>query len=190
MLHPPSQTPMPGRPLSLAEQVRIIRKELQSTAPTWDPVTRKAVDAALAAGNSGALERALEGQALLVIQINPEGRVKVQRGPAAAQLVAGRPRAFLMRVDNASGGQQQLKPKGTYVGARNNPFTLKIAKVASLGAELGGLPVEYRLLTVTAQHPGKQELTIGIEAGQGTQDIGFRGEVPVLFTVTGPDPDK
>ena len=30
---------------------------------------------------------------------------------------------------------------------------------------------------------GKREATVGFDIGQGTQDLGFRAEVPILFTV-------
>ena len=36
---------------------------------------------------------------------------------------------------------------------------------------------------VYSSEAGKREATIGFDVGQGTQDLGFRGEVPVLFDV-------
>ena len=46
-----------------------------------------------------------------------------------------------------------------------------------------GRPVEYAILLVTSREAGRRESTIGFDVGQGTQDLGFRGEVPVLFRV-------
>ena len=46
---------------------------------------------------------------------------------------------------------------------------------------LNGAPVEYVLLTLTPKEAGLREATLSFDVGQGTQDLGFRGELPVLF---------
>jgi hypothetical protein len=38
-------------------------------------------------------------------------------------------------------------------------------------------------MKLTPAQSGKREATLAFDAGQGTQDLGFRAEVPVLFTV-------
>jgi hypothetical protein len=48
---------------------------------------------------------------------------------------------------------------------------------------LSGLEVEYALALVYSSEAGRREATLTFDAGQGTQDLGFRAEVPVLFTV-------
>ena len=48
---------------------------------------------------------------------------------------------------------------------------------------LSGLAVEYALALVYSSESGQREATIGFDVGQGTQDLGFRGELPVLFQV-------
>src|SRR5262249_7269066 len=50
-------------------------------------------------------------------------------------------------------------------------------------ANLSGLKVEYALALVYSSESGKREATLTFDASQGTQDLGFRGEVPVLFDV-------
>ena len=50
-------------------------------------------------------------------------------------------------------------------------------------ANLSGLKVEYALALLYSGEAGQREATIGFDVGQGTQDLGFRGEVPVLFDV-------
>lgn len=141
------------------------------------------IAAVIRATDSARLQQALADEVFIVVQINPEGRVKVARGPGAAKLVAGRPKRFLVRVENASGGQQLLKPLSRYVGASKNPFTLTIPTFGKLTPELVGHPVEYRLLEITCGVSGRHEVSLILEAGQGSQDLGFRAEVPVLFTV-------
>src|SRR5690606_28470560 len=46
---------------------------------------------------------------------------------------------------------------------------------------LTGLQVEYRILQVYSRDAGKREATLLFDVGQGTQDIGFRNEIAVLF---------
>jgi len=50
-------------------------------------------------------------------------------------------------------------------------------------ADLSGLTVEYAIALIYASDSGKREATIGFDVGQGNQDLGFRGEVPVLFEI-------
>ena len=49
-------------------------------------------------------------------------------------------------------------------------------------ARLSGLPVEYALLQVYSRDAGQRSATIGFDVGQGTQDIGFRNDLDVVFT--------
>src|SRR5262245_51705461 len=48
---------------------------------------------------------------------------------------------------------------------------------------LSGLKVEYAIALIYASDAGKREATIGFDVGQGTQDLGFRAEAPVLFDI-------
>jgi hypothetical protein len=47
---------------------------------------------------------------------------------------------------------------------------------------LSGLAVEYQILTVYSRDPGQRSAIISFNVGQGTQDIGFRNDMTVLFT--------
>jgi hypothetical protein len=176
---PESQLPR----LSLFEQIALLQAEVDHEPFPWSEAKRKAVARAIHDKDASALTRALADELLLVVQINPEGRVKVQRGEAEALLRQGQRRSFLLRIENASGGQQLLFPNSRYVGENDNPFQLAVGSQKKLSAQLQGDEVEYRALRIIAKQAGKHELTITIEAGQGSQDLGFRGEAPVLFTI-------
>ena len=52
-----------------------------------------------------------------------------------------------------------------------------------LAAALSGLEVEYRILQLSSRDAGKREATLAADVGQGSQDIGFRNDAPILFTV-------
>jgi hypothetical protein len=45
------------------------------------------------------------------------------------------------------------------------------------------LRIEYAIALITSSEAGKREVTLAFDVGQGTQDLGFRAEVPVLFDI-------
>src|SRR4051794_8778017 len=59
----------------------------------------------------------------------------------------------------------------------------RVASDRSFPRALCGLGLEYRALRLRAREAGKREATLRWDGGQGTQDLGFRAEVPILFTV-------
>ena len=137
---------------------------------------------------AAAVQRLLDPHCLLGVSINAESRVKVERGPAAARLVEGRPAVVLVKVQNEGGVTHTLTVSGPQLRSgdrRGEGRWLEAAVVtdAPFGRKLSGRRLEYRLLRLTAHESGKREATFQFDVGQGTQDLGFRGEVPVLFTV-------
>src|SRR5262249_45037796 len=51
-----------------------------------------------------------------------------------------------------------------------------------------GLKLEYRIISLYSRDTGQREAKISFNVGQGTQDLGFRNEVPVLFTCQSAQP--
>lgn len=47
---------------------------------------------------------------------------------------------------------------------------------------LSGLKLEYRIIQLHSRDAGKREAKISFNVGQGTQDIGFRNDMDILFT--------
>jgi hypothetical protein len=60
-------------------------------------------------------------------------------------------------------------------------FDLAMVESQPFRKELTGLPLEYRLIQLYSRDPGQREAKILFNVGQGTQDLGFRNEVDVLF---------
>src|SRR5262249_35203967 len=60
---------------------------------------------------------------------------------------------------------------------------LELATAPPLTPNLSGLKVEYWLGLAYSSEAGKREVTLAFDIRQGTQAIGFRAEVPVLFDV-------
>jgi len=148
-----------------------------------------------------AIQKTLAPHVLIAIDINPESRVKVARGPSKAELLQGGWRVFLVRVHNQAGVTAELKvespnaqlPYKQSRGSPEPPVSVAPSEVANrwvdlslfsnqpLQKQLSGLALEYRILEVYARDAGKREAKIAFNVGQGTQDIGFRNEVNVLF---------
>ena len=49
---------------------------------------------------------------------------------------------------------------------------------------LSGLELEYNIIQIYSKDAGKREAKLTFDVGQGSQDLGFRNEVDILFTAT------
>ena len=58
---------------------------------------------------------------------------------------------------------------------------LQMFDTQPLKPALSGLELEYRIIQLYRRDAGKREATFSFDTGQGTQDLGFRNEVNVLF---------
>jgi hypothetical protein len=156
------------------------------------------------------LQRLLDPHALLLVSLNPESRVKVQRGPARAALQQAGFTPVIVKVINQSTvtkrlhitspqsgpvyagvaelsmkrqQQEELRVNENVGGATDRFLHLEMFAAPPMTETLSGLAAEYAIALVYSSEAGRREATIGFDVGQGTQDIGFRGEVPVLFEI-------
>lgn len=147
------------------------------------------------------LQEILDKHCLLVVNINPESRVKVAMGPAEPQLDELGWTNFLVKVINEAGvtaalecGSEQAQPMVRRSSSAPDPQLditpadaarrwLDIESVTSqpMRPTLSGLAVEYRILQLYSRDAGQREATLSMHVGQGTQDLGFRSDVPILF---------
>lgn len=153
------------------------------------------------------IQKVLDAHCVVGVTINPESRVSVVEGPVAKRLIQGGWATFLIKVQNDAGITPQLKPespnaaplymRGT--GARNAPLTTEKDKLVKpedvphrfldiamfdkqpLKPQLSGLALEYRIIQLYSREVGRREAKLGFNVGQGTQDLGFRNTVPILF---------
>ena len=177
------------------------------------PLAEKAkLQEAIGKRDANGIQEILDAQVLFKVDINPELRVKVARGKAAAVLQQGGFTPFLVKVENLAKASQALKiesPQGGPVYGGVAQLSLERQQQTELGRNqvktnqagasaerflevemftgapmtpyLSGLEVEYSIALIYSSESGQREATIGFNIGQGTQDIGFRAEVPVLF---------
>jgi len=177
-------------------------------APLSDDV-RKKIDEAAALPDDGAavkqLQLILDPLCLALVNINAESRVKVAEGPVKKELMQQGWRAFLIKVHNEAGINPVLiaeSPNALPVyqqgrGAREEPrkdqnlvnpedvpdrfLDLNMLQREPLKEKLSGLLVEYRVLLLYSRDAGQREVSLSFHIGAGTQDIGFRNAVPILF---------
>jgi hypothetical protein len=179
----------------LSAQAARVADALDKLGAPLSPEDRNALDAAPKesdpAKGVAAIERVLDPHCLLLVQINPESRVKVARGPAEAELVEGGWRTFLVKVSNEAGVTAKLNVTspnaGKLAGSEQKDVPSRWLDVLQhteqpLQARLSGLGVEYRVISLYSRDAGQREAKLAFDAGQGTQDLGFRAEQDVLFT--------
>src|SRR5207253_2824338 len=77
----------------------------------------------------------------------------------------------------AGGGAGNVKPD------KNRFLDVEMYTKQPMTANLSGLKAEYALALLHSSEAGKREATLGFDVGQGSQDLGFRGEVAILFNV-------
>jgi hypothetical protein len=135
-----------------------------------------------------AAQKLLDPHCLLAVSINPESRVKALRGPAAAYLRKDVETVVLVKVQNDAGVTAPLRVSGPGLsadGKADDRHWLRVvfATEPPFTAKLNGQRLEYRVLRLTPRAAGKREATFRFDVGQGTQDLGFRAEVPILFTI-------
>lgn len=174
-----------GAPLSTAD-----RDALQ--AAIKDTTPRKQV---------AAIQKILDPLCIVGVVINPESRVSVVEGPAKPELTQQGWRTFLVKVHNLAGINPELKIESPNVaplfkrssGSSNPKLEVAPSDVPNrwldatmfnsqpLKAPLSGLALEYRIIQLYSRDVGKREAKLGFNVGQGTQDIGFRNSIAILF---------
>ncbi len=197
-----------GQPLA-ANVTRLI----QAMEYLGTPLPRQAVDALADAGkqrDAVQLQELLDERVAFVVSLNPEVRVKVSRGAHRPRLQQAGFTPTIVKVLNDSTVTRELRVESPQAGAVYSGASLNILKrqaqtelnneentgnatdrflsvemfhSAPMTRELSGLEVEYAIVLIYSHESGRREATIGFDVGAGTQDIGFRGEVPVLFDI-------
>ncbi len=147
----------------------------------------------------------LDKYCLAGVHINAESRVKVAEGPAKKELVQQGWRTFLVKVHNEAGINPKLVAESPNAaplymrgqGPRQRPLTeqklvppgevsQRFLDIAMFDKQpqkptLSGLELEYRIIQLYSRDAGRREAELSFNVGQGTQDIGFRNSVALLF---------
>ncbi len=136
-------------------------------------------------GASEAVQGILDAHCLAVVHINPESRVKATRGRAPAILEAGRKTAFLIKVENDAGVTHTLAVRGPQLASAREAGPERWLTAVLGAGRLNGEHVQYVVLLLGAVGDGKREATLQFDVGQGSQDLGFRSDLPILCSIRG-----
>ena len=152
-----------------------------------------------------AIQKILDPYCVAAVDINAESRVHVVEGPAKKELIQQGWRTFLVKVHNQAGITPTLVAESPNAlplymrgrGARQRPQTeqtlvppgeveqrwlsLEMFDKPPLKPRLSGLALEYRIVQLYSRDTGRREAELAFHVGQGTQDLGFRNAVPILF---------
>ena len=199
----PRPTDVEWQPLSA--QVKRVAQALELVGAPLEAPQKVALDAAVANPNaSEAVEQVqtvLDPLCLALVTINPESRVKGAPGPAPRKLIQQGWRVFLVKVINEGGVTAELKVSSPnaaplYKGSTGKAepertikptdvpdrwLDVRLSDSQPLEKSLSGLKVEYRIIELYSRDVGKREAKLMFDVGQGTQDLGFRNELNLLF---------
>ncbi|MCB1275322.1 CehA/McbA family metallohydrolase [Prosthecobacter sp.] len=196
-----------GQPL--AANARRLVQALDFLGASLPDDTRTRLQDAITKRDAAGVQAVLDPQVLCVVDINPESRVKARRGPAAANVQQAGYTPVLLKVINHATSVAKLHLSSAQAGPsyagvakgtmererqthlRENENTKGEDRFLEVGVfdsppmtpNLSGLGVEYVLALIYSSEAGKLEATLAFDIGQGTQDLGFRAEVPVLLDV-------
>jgi len=138
------------------------------------------------------IQAILDARCLVGIVINPESRVKVAEGPARPELIEQGWRTFFVKVQNQAGVTAVLNVSSRNAGlVANAPegtlqrrfLDLQMWNKQPMKERLSGLGLEYRLLQIYSRESGSREARLSFDVGQGSQDLGFRSDVDILFKI-------
>jgi hypothetical protein len=96
---------------------------------------------------------------------------------------AGPPYAGVAELSMKRQQQEGLRQNENVTAATDRFLHVEMFASPPMTDALSGLEVEYAIALIYSSEAGKREATIGFDVAQGNQDLGFRGEVPVLFDV-------
>jgi hypothetical protein len=185
-----------GQPL--ASNVTRLLQALEALGAPLPGDEARALTAAAKAQDTAKIQGLIDPHVLVLVNINPESRVKAKRGPATAVLQQTGYTPVIVKVVNEAGVTKPLhvqSPQALPIYSRDKPGKITNIDIKDrfldvdmytanpLTDKLSGLKVEYALALIHSSQAGKREAVLQFDVGQGSQDLGFRAEVPVLFNI-------
>ncbi len=197
-----------GQPLG-ANIMRVVQA-LEYLGTPWSKDLTESLKQAARDRDAKRLQELMDPNVLAIVEINPELRVKAMRGEAKAPLQQHGFTPAIIKVHNLGIVSRALnidspQAGAVYAGASlgilkrqaqtqlntrentaNDPdrfLDVSVFRSSPMTPRLSGLEVEYVIALISSSEAGKREALLEFDIGQGTQDLGFRSELPVLFDV-------
>ena len=133
--------------------------------------------------------RPIKGEPLLAISISPESRVKASAGNAIPQLKKEVWIEFPIEIENAARMTAPLFIESEQAmesdddTARDRWLKIELKPAGQLTGDLH----EKRIVRLWSRDHGKRAAILHVNAGQGTQDLGFRSDVLITFDIAPSD---
>ena len=205
---PDSVAPVAAQPL--AANVKRLVEALDFLGASLPGDVKASIAEATRKADADQLQQVLDPQALFIVELNPESRVKVRRGPALAVLQQGGYTPVIVKIVNLSTVTKELhisSPQAGQVYAGMTPLSakrmqreplreldakesnpnqfldLEMLAVPPMVPHLSGLEVEYALAAIYSRDAGRHEATVSFDIGGTSQDPGFRAEQSILFDI-------
>ena len=178
----------PEKKLSLETRKKTLLEIANDLKRFGDDVkSRIAIKQIKEAKNQSELNTAIDPMSLIDVSINPESRVKISSTNSKITLAQNESRFFVIRIDNTAGitATLNLSP----IDLATDPPTLakwctiEVVNDLIFSNHFSGKKQEYKLMKITPKFAGLKEIRISGDAGQGTQDLGFRATADLLLEV-------
>jgi hypothetical protein len=193
----------------LAAQVRRIVTALTMLGEPLSATEQAAIETAAAQGSAERIEQVLDAHCLWVVRVPMDGGLQVQPGAAAPELVEQGWRTFLSKVQNDRGTRERLRVTSPNAQSVSNADTVrsesdrayrnrrpgvKLPSVADgwldleeyetapLQPNLGGLPIEYRVVQLSSRDPGERHARFSFGFAAVNAPLGVVTEIETRFT--------
>ena len=160
--------------------------------------------------DAAAIEQLLDQWATCIVTINPESRVKVAAGSRAPQLQQAGYTPWLVKIVNQGAVQTPLQVTSPQAGPsysgvallsmqRQDQLSLRENEAqadsprrfmhmewfeqAPMMRVPSGASKEYAILLVYSSDSGRRDAMLEFSVGTGTQDLGFRAQLPITLNV-------
>jgi hypothetical protein len=190
----------------LAAQALRLAQALERLGEPLSDADRKVIDEARTAKDAeravGDIQKVLDRRCLAAVHIDKGPALRVEKGPAPAELAEQGWRIFLVKVYNPTGIDgwrlQATSPNAaplTRRSVRGDPAP-KVLSVGEVGKRfldvltfdeqpllpaLSGLEVEYRVMAVYCRDAGRKEATLGFRLARAKEKGVQSGQVSYLF---------
>ena len=121
---------------------------------------------------------------LIRISISPESRVKATAVAISPSLSQEQWTEYVIAIENAAGVKSRLSMTSDQFVETGKETADRWLRAELISNErLSGDPLEYRTVRLWSCDAGKRAAVLAFSVGQGTQDLGFRSDVLILFDV-------
>lgn len=140
---------------------------------------------------------------IALVDINPEARVKTEKGAAPAVLMQGGWKSFLVKVKNDGmvtsklevESSNSLLPYNRPGWGKNTSAPVSPGEAANrfldaqmytggnMNKHLSGMPLEYTIVQLYSKDAGMRDVELGFNIGVSSKDIGFRNSTNIMFDI-------